>query len=342
VELRYQALRRVIKQRMGFEAELVSGRNFLQKAAEANLACLDADVLIVHILVAANAEQIIQHWRARDKTVLLDLSLPVVLDADGTHYQIGPAASTSDSVDLIAPMKIEREKMVYLMKLADGVITNSRGMLEDWVGTVHVSYIPDFLDLDKYLIHPYEAHQGLHVGIHICEGGMQKLSAADLLPALEVVGNRHHQARFIVYGVHPQYGHLLKLPQEQKWFIPNLEYNQWLSILPTLDIGILPKTNDFDIRCGRQDVLELMAMKIPWIASEGLSCHELRRYGWLVQNKRGTWERILDDMIENLETYRNETSEAYLYTLGQGIDENIEMMVSVCLTYRADILSGVE
>lgn len=308
VQLRYTAYKKALYQRYKDDAILLESRIFLGKTSDTGLLCSDADIIIININACQQVGQLIQHWKARDKIVIIDLSTSVVLDNDRHQYQLGPTMIASDIANHIPEALIDKERLIWMLKLADGVITNSRQMMEDWSGIVKVLYIPDFIDLDQYLIHPFESHQGIQIGIKVCDGGVKKLAETGLLPALEEIGNRYSHVRMIIFGEHPQFAHMLKIPPTQKWFIPPLEIALWQSVLPTLDIGILPKTNAFDLRCGREDVLELMTMKIPWIASDGMWCHELRRYGWLVQNKTGAWERILDDMICNLDTYHNEIS----------------------------------
>lgn len=338
---RYQTYQKTFWQRKRFESALIDEASFLAQTAEGNLVCIDAEVIVIHIAVAVHAAQVIQHWRARDKIVVIDMSIPVVHLPERNAFQIGAQIDTGDSSDPLQPAVIDRDPFVWTIKLADGVITNSRRIYEDWSDSVRIHYVPDYLELDQYLIHPYEAHDGLRIGVKIAEGGLQKLSSTGLLSALETMCGGHPEIRVVVYGENPQYQHRIKLAPDQKLFVPRRNYSEWMELLPSIDIGVLPKMGEFDMLCGREDVLELMAMRIPWIASDGMCCHELRQYGWLVQNKRGAWERILNDMITNLENYRAENSEAYLYSLSQGIEENIDTWIASCLSFNEDNRHGV-
>jgi hypothetical protein len=342
VNWRYQAFLIALKQRYHSEVLMMDENKFSEKISESSMECRNADVIILDIRVGIHSAQMMQHWRARDKTIVIDLSTPVVYNVSDHTYQIGPSIFPSDTGQPIPPITIDKEKLIWTLKIADGVITNSRVMMEEWSGMIDIFYLPDFLDLDKFLIHPYESHSGIHIGIKIYEeNNNKKLAEVGLLSALEVIGSQYEQVKVILFGEHPHFAHLLKLPSKQKLFLPPLELMQWQFILPSLDIGVLPKSSAFDQRCGREDVLELMAMQIPWVASDGMWCHELRQYGWLVQNKPGAWERVLEDMVDDLDTYRHESSEAYLYSLGQGIDENVEKLASICTSIRSHILDGV-
>jgi hypothetical protein len=72
-----------------------------------------------------------------------------------------------------------------------------------------------------------------------------------------------------------------------------------------------------------------MSMKIPWVASHGPAYYELRPYGWIIENNASTWERVLLDVIDHLPAYHEEAcGDPYLFAISQGIDENIETVLS--------------
>ena len=340
IHRRYESFSRALKQKYQSKAEIIDGKIFQKNENISGSIGSEADVIVINVSACQDSANMIQHWRAHDKIVIIDLSLPVILDQQSNTYQIGSVIINKDSGEQIVKVSVDRDNLIWILKLANGVITNSRQAIEDWYGIVKMFFVPDFLDLDKYLIHPFETHSGIKIGVKLSEGGINKLLETGLKEPIESIGNHHEQVKFVLFGEYPQFAHLLQIPPTQKRFIAPFEYVQWQSILPSLDIGILPKLNAYDIRCGREDVLELMVSKVPWIISDGLYCHELRQYGWLVQNKPGAWERILEDMIANLETYRNETDEAYLYVLGQGIDDNIELLVDICVSLKSEINTG--
>jgi glycosyltransferase involved in cell wall biosynthesis len=195
--------------------------------------------------------------------------------------------------------------------------------------------------MDQYLIHPYEAHEGTNIGVHVSDGGYKKIVETGLLPAIEAIGARFTQTKVFFYGVQPERLADIRLLSHQKVIIPSEKTNRWMEVLPSLDIGILPKYSGFDQREGRESILEFMMMKVPWAASSGICCRELGQYGWLVQNNPATWERILDDMLNNLENYRAESAEGYIFALGQGIDENIDKLLAVCYSIKSDVFTGV-
>lgn len=338
---RYSILQRTLHTRYNLKADILDSVSFKGKTSDTGMLCGDADVVFLHVQACKDAAQVIQHWQARDKIVILDVPVPMVLDPFTNKFMIGQ--STAPLVGCVEEpsASIDRDQLFWIIKLVDGVLVNSRQLLEDWSGIGRVIFQPDYLDSDQYLIHPYEAHDGIHLGVRVGEGGIQKLKDSGLLPAIEAIGNRFPQTRMVFKGIQPELAPEIHLPSHQKIIIPCNESSKWMAVLPSLDIGVLPKLTAFDQRSGREEILEFMLMKVPWVASSGVCCRELGQYGWLVQNKTGTWERILDDMINNLDNYRAESAEGFLFALGQSIDENIDKFMAACYSLKAEIFSGV-
>ncbi len=342
VQQKYSALQRVMHKHHQVTIDLLDGPSFGQLTADAIRLCSEADIIIVHAAILISAYKSVQHWRARDKTVIADLAEPIVYNEATHKYQIGVKVIPSLSGEEITPLMVDDNEFTWLLKLVEYGLTNSRLVVEDWKGILEVKYLPDMLELDKYLSYPYESHTGLIFGVNIANGGMPKLYQTGLQTALEKVLQRHKEVKVIVYGEHPHHAHLLKVDPERKYFIPSLEKAQWQSILPSIDIGLLPRMGDIDDRLGSESVLEFMAMKIPWVGSESVSLFAQRSYGWLVSNQHSSWTKVLEDLIEHIDNYRRDTDDSYLYAIGQGLDENFDRLISTCIQIHTQIWDGVK
>lgn len=338
---RYQSLQRVMYKQHQTEAAILDGRLFTVMHPDSISLCQYADVIILHAALLPLAHRAIQHWRARDKTIIADLSTPIVYDQEIHRLQIGPAIIQSTDGEVIDPMTVDGNEFIWSLKLVDGAFSNSHLIVEDWKGILDIRFIPDWIDLDRLLIHPYESHDGIILGVHTVEGGIQKLKSTGVLEAIEVVTERHPESKLIFFGEHPRNAHLLQIPAERKYFLPPMEKMQWDSILPSIDLGILPRQGEFDDRLGRESVLEFMALKIPWVGSDSASLFDQRGYGWLVQNQTELWITVLEDLIGNIENYRRDSMDAYLFSLGQGLDENFNRLITSCLHIRSQVLDGV-
>jgi glycosyltransferase involved in cell wall biosynthesis len=323
------------------EAAILDGRLFAGIHPDSISLCMHADVIILHAAILPIAHRAIQHWRARDKIIIADLSTPIVYDLEIHRLQIGPVLIQSSDGELVPPLTVDGNEFIWSLKLVDGAFSNSRLIVEDWKGILDVRFIPDWIDLDRLLIHPYESHDGIILGVNLVEGGLNKLQNTGALQAIEAVAGRHPEVKLILFGEHSRNSHLLEMPQERKYFLPPMEKVQWGSILPSIDIGLLPRMGELDDRMGREAVLEFMALKIPWVGSESPSLFDQRGYGWLVQNQTDLWITVLEDLIANIDHYRRDSLDAYLFSLGQGLDENFNQLITSCLYIRSQVLDGV-
>ncbi len=322
IQKRYQGYSRVLYQRNQILCNLIDARRFLDRNNSSKSVCDDADAIIIHIAIIPFAAKEIQHWKARDKTILVDLSSPVYEDPEIRKIVIGHKETNDHSGKSSEGLFVDKEQLLWPIKLADGMITNSQTMQREWNGVIQTRYIPDYVDLDSRLIHPKDEADSMRIGIIISDGGFQKMIDSGVHTALEKILSHNPKTKAIVFGEHPHMAHVLKVPPPQKLFIPLIERDQWSSLLQLIDVCILPYTDDYDIRCGRIDILELMSMRIPWAASECEHILPLQRYGWVVQNDPEIWNRILGDMVHHLGNYHEELSESYLYALSQGLEEN--------------------
>ncbi len=322
--------------------DILDGDLFIQNSQESIQACNDADIIIIHAAVLPFGQKAIQHWKARDKTLIADLSVPIIYDSEKHKYQIGLELTTTLPAEKTQPVEVDDNEFIWSLKLVESGYSNSKLIVEDWKGILEMKYLPDMLELDKYLIHPYESHTGLILGINIASGGINKLTETGLRPALEKVLHQNQGIRVIVFGDHPHQAYQIKANGERKFFLPGIEKDQWQSVLPSIDIGLLPRSGEVDDRLGREAVLEFMAMKIPWAGSESISLFDQRSYGWLVPNHQTSWQKVLEDLIEHVDNYRKDTNDSYLFALGQGLEENFDRLISTCIQFHTKIWDGVK
>ena len=228
------------------------------------------------------------------------------------------------------------------IRLADGVICNSRKMVEDWNERTDILFLPDFINLDEYLIHGFEPHPGVVVGVKIMRNGYDKMIETGLFDAIEAVGNECPEAKFLFYGDMINIHRKIDLKPEQKIYIPARDIKDWQKVLSTIDLGLIPFSGMLDDRLGCFDALEYMAMKIPWVGSSSIALSDLGQYGWLVQNHESIWKRVIRDMVGNINAYKREAaSEPYLFAIGQGVDEYIEKLYKMINRTQVKPLLGV-
>ena len=107
-------------------------------------------------------------------------------------------------------------------------------------------------------------------------------------------------------------------------------FEDWVGILLSLDIGLIPRHGNYDLRLGSYDLLEFMISKIPWIASEEPTFHKLSLYGRWAKNTTASWENAILNMVDNLETHQTKAlRDPFLFALRQDLSVNIDEILKV-------------
>jgi hypothetical protein len=202
-------------------------------------------------------------------------------------------------------------------------------MLDPFNHYTQAFWVPDYIDLDRYITVQTAPHDGIVVGMRLVEGQIARLTNCGLLDGLKHVCQARPELRLLAWNSR---GQVVDLSQaaELSWMTPfSVNHAEWPDPLAYVDIGLAPLTRSSDIWRGWSELLEYMVMKIPWLASEGPAYYDLRSYGWLVRNNPGSWERVLFDMVDHLDAYRAEAAgEPFLFGISQGIDENVETLLT--------------
>jgi glycosyltransferase involved in cell wall biosynthesis len=210
----------------------------------------------------------------------------------------------------------------------DGVITPSERIGDDFGASLCSVHIPNFLETDRYLNQPAANHNGVMIGLGGDGNHFPGIQNSGVIPALAQVVQQRRQVKIVVFGGDQRIYDLLPVSRRHKLLWPAIEAAEWPHYLSRLDIGLAPLSGDFDQRSGSARLLEYMAMKIPWVASESSVYHKFGQFGWLVPNQPEAWTHVLLDVVDHLQDYRVEAAaEPYLYALSQDIDENINTIL---------------
>jgi hypothetical protein len=306
-------------------ATVIDSRALLRPDSSEETECASADVVIIQANQHPAILAAIQHWKTKDKTVVLDLGpdcLARAVSSDAAKnppwLPVGPEAG--------APLA---ERIRWGLRLVDAVIAPSHRLIEDIRGLANGVLIPDYIDLENFLSLSPAPHEGIVIGWKNSSFDASGVLASGLKSALEHICRVRPQVRIAIFGGDPAIAAQLALPPEAQSFYPLDSTTDWPARLSGVDIGLAPLSGDLDERRGWKDVLEFMAMKIPWVASHGPAYYELRPYGWIIENNASTWERVLLDVIDHLPAYAEEAqSEPYLFAISQGIEENVEAVLT--------------
>jgi hypothetical protein len=325
-------------QRSGLHtAQLLDIDSFAQDTPEAHHICQNADVMIVQRDLFGPVLNAIQRWKSRDKLVIADFDDALQLMPDtASDYEFWNSGKRSDRKSEggdIAPPPLTQFK--WGLRLVHAVTVPSEQLATDWSEFAQVYKLPNYMEIEHYLESPPRTHEGIIIGWSGDPTHPLNYTDSGVVTALQNVCKARPNVRVMICGDERVY-QLLSVPPQQKIFQPLVPYKEWPQQLAYFDVGISPLTTPYDQRQSWIKVMEFMAMKIPWIATDGPAYHSLGSYGWLVQNKANAWERILLDMVDNLAGHKAEAaSEPFIFSLSQSIDQNIDKILALFQMIRS-------
>ena len=329
---------RAIRRTGRHSADMLSITDFADETREAQDKCGCADLIIVQRNLIGPVLAAIQHWQAREKTVIADFDDAYDLmppTNPGHRYWVQGIGQEAGGL----PQKIDPPPLTQFkwgLKLVHAATVPSQRLADDWRPYTQMYYLPNFIELEPYTSVSRETHEGVVIGWGGSLSHMQSFAESGVLAALKRVCRQRPQVRVLIAGDRRVFD-LLPLPVEQKLFHPWVAYADWGKVLAKMDIGLAPLYGPYDERRSWIKVLEYMLMRMPWVASEGPAYQPMRSHGWLVKNTTSAWERMLLELVDHLEEYRLEAAQdAYLFGLGQSIDENVDKVIGI----YSEILAG--
>lgn len=285
-----------------------------------------SDILVVHRNLWGSTQERIHHWQARGKTVIGDFEDAYQLFSSETLTQLY-CEENNISVEEFAQKKNDAPLLTQFkwgLQLVNAATVPSMRLADEWQAYNRVEVVPDYIDLERYQEKIPQTHEGVFLGWCGRISQLDSLEKSGLLAALQEICRLRPQVKVMICIDQPEEVGELGIPSEQLLLKQRSVISNWPDPLTLVDIGMIPSGGIYDQRGGAGTVLEYLVMKIPWIASIGHVLHEQRLYGWQVENYPEAWQRILIEMVDHIDDYRQEASlTPYLYGLAQSLDENI-------------------
>lgn len=321
--------------RMGrHHAHLLDLDSFIQHSPEAQKICSGSDVLILHRYLYGAVLQSIQYWKARDKKILVDFDQAInYLTTDIpcssfwlNHEPAGarpPAEMPAEAADDSTPL----EQFRWGLRLVDAAIVPSTRLMIDWMPFAEVYEVPDYLNADQYPASKQAHENDIWIGV-ANHARTASLKNSGLLKALESVCKSRPHVRLILPDSEGAAVEKSNLPSSQVVRYCPHSFEAWADILLKLDIGLVPVHGEYDLRLGRESLLEFMISKTPWIASDQPGFRELSRYGKLVPNAWEAWEAVILKFADHIDIMQKRAAgEPFLFALSQDIRENIDKVL---------------
>jgi hypothetical protein len=289
-------------------------KSFVENTSRAQRLCGESDLLVIYRYLYDSILSIVQYWQARDKKVIVDFDQAFDLlppdSPDALFWQKGHRTDGCfESPARISPSPLEQFK--WGLAILDAATVGSYRLADDWARFTKIYTLPDYLNTDQYPA-LNQTHEGeIRLGL----GYRARASAAassGLMSAIERVCRRYPQVKFVEFTA------------------PCGGLDEWVSHLSTLDIGLMPAHDPYDMRLGSYDLLEFMISKISWLASANAQFQPFSAYGSLVENTTSDWESALLDAVDNLEARREEAGgSAFLFALSQNLASNLTSILKV-------------
>lgn len=317
------------------QAELLSITDFAFSTEEARIKCTDADVIVIQRMLVNEVLTAIQHWKARDKVVIaeFDDAFDLIEESNVAAYEYWKKAIRRKEVDGETVLeKIDPDPLTQFkwgLRLVHAGTTPSKRLCEDWKAFTDMHYLPNYIELENYASFDQKPiSDEIIIGWGGSASHYQSFSIS-VGQALKRICKLRPMVKVMICGSDTRLIQKLGIPKEQIIHQPWVKYSEWPEVLSNFDIGIAPLQGDYDDRRSWIKILEYMVMRIPWVASEGPSYYDYRDYGWLVKNNSRAWERVLLDMVDHIQTHKNEAArEPYIFGISKNIDDNLDHVIN--------------
>ena len=316
-------------------ANLLDMASFVQNTERAQEICDASDLLVIYRYLYGPILTAVQYWKARDKKVIVDFDQAFnYLTENKTAYSFWfDGVPSMKDIDLEKTMRIDPppiEQFKWGLAMVDAATVPSLRLVDDWSRFTNVHKVMDYINTSHYPA----ANQAVGNEIWIGPGSSvdrECLERSGLLAALENVLQAYPQVKLVLTGMDMEkVSAAIKVNEEQlKVFYPH-SFEDWVDISLRLSIGLKPMYGDYDLRLGSYDLLEFMISKIPWIASEEPTFHNMLRYGKWTPNTPQAWEHAILNMITELDAHqRTAAGESFLFAINQDVSVNIARILQV-------------
>jgi hypothetical protein len=335
VQLRFRNSADAINRTRFHLAHVLDLGAFVQNTPYAQKICARSDLLVIYRYLYGPVLQAIQYWKARNKRIIVDFDQAIEHLAPGLpDYSfwlegepLSIASGNLSPASRIDPLPLEQFR--WGLEMVDAATVASARLASDWSQFATVYEIPDYLNPCQYPVfehdHGGEVWIGLGPSTHYTA-----FEKSGLTSALEHLCREHLQVKLVLGSLGNEAGMDLKIDPHQVVTYSCASFGEWVYLLLTLDIGLVPAYSDFDLRLSPVHLLEFMIAKIPWIASSQLSIHELPGYGQWVQNAPQAWESAILRVIDRLDLYKKRAGgEPFLYALGQDAGAHIDKALRI-------------
>ena len=297
----------------------------------------------------------VKYWRSKGKTIVLSFDDGYLQLKDNPLVSENPAVSfwaRGEVTQKIGGSEYKKyigydplEQFVSGMTHCSAATVPSKVLASDYRPYTNTFYLPNYLDAEKY-IKAFNRRQKKHGEIWLGWGGSlghhASWTGSGILEALREVLRERERVKFLLVGdqrLIPK----LKLPKDKLIFRPYVPYFRWANTIQNFDISLAPLHSKFDLRRSFIKAGEASLAKLPFIATGdseypvyeefyGSPAHiyvpsELTVPGY--DDRVEHWYNALNQMIDNIEHYREATEESFEIGMRFDVDANVDNIIGV-------------
>jgi len=308
-------------------ARTLSLKDFVLGTEMAESICGKADILIIQHDLVASVLSAVQHWKARDKTIILDIQKPLDDMLPGSPRYQKWIKSLQES-EIIPGPQLDPEGRVQLewgLKLVDGATVATEKIEREWQDHARINYLPVYIPIDSYSNVSRETHPGTVIGWIAGNPPRDIFLGSNALKALNQICQAYPSIRVLFADLEEDTFQQTPLPENQKTLENKVPREGWANLLSKIDIGVIPKQSgksslSLDIRA-----LEYLVMKTPWISSSPDLSSPLEKYGTVIDDTAEDWYFRLSNLAVQTPHARGiPCSGGYLYGISRNIDDRID------------------
>jgi glycosyltransferase involved in cell wall biosynthesis len=322
------------------QARILPIREWTQNLGTAEADSEWADVVVAQRLLMASAITAMEKWKTRGKIIIGDV--------DDAYHLIPPSVNAhrfwKEGIMQIQTPRGEKEvkmatppwqQLIWGMKLAHAITTPSLELCEYWRGyNPNVYYLPNYIDGENY--RPHRGQRDPDNRILIGWGGsfshVDSWRDSYIVEALRHIVAKNDNAYIVLAGGNLKVPELLKIPDRilvTGW----MSHKEWPRVLASFDIGLIPLAGVYDKYRSWLKSLEYTFMGIPWIGTVNPPTRELSQYGTVINNSVKSWERAIQNHIDNLDLFKEKakanTEAAEKLTIQNNIDNVIKIYSTI-------------
>ena len=291
----------------GHQSRVIRLEEWAARTPNATKLSEEADIIFVQRNLFHDVVPIVFYWRAKGKTVVVDLddSYENMSEETGSPSykfwrkgivdQPQPDGSTKEAH--VVPMPLDLLK--YGVKLCAGLTSPSKLICKDWERFIRTYWFPNYVDLSVYRQYPTYREPGT---ISLGWGGSMthliSWTNSGAAQAVTQIINENPRVKIVLLGD----------PRTERFFDGVQKRNRlhagWVpqsifaSKLSAVDIGLIPLFGEYDRRRSWIKTAEYSVMGIPWIGTDMEPTQEINT-GQRVQNTAEDWYNAIKFYVDN-------------------------------------------